>query len=47
MKFGREVMPLKMTSTPYLPIPYLQAFQNGDVQTSEVDAKLAPVNVGT
>jgi hypothetical protein len=38
MKFRREVMPLKVTSTPYFLIPYLQ--------TSEVDAKLAPVSVG-
>jgi hypothetical protein len=46
MNFGREIMPLKVTSIPYLLILYLQAFQNGDVQTSEMDAKLAPVNVG-
>jgi hypothetical protein len=29
MKFGSEVMALKVTSTPYLLIPYFQAFQNG------------------
>jgi hypothetical protein len=29
MKFSREVMPLKVTSTPYFLIPYLQPFQNG------------------
>jgi hypothetical protein len=46
MKFSREVMPLRMTSTPYFLIPYLQPFQMADVQTSEMDAKLAPVNVG-
>jgi hypothetical protein len=46
MKFSREVMPLKVTSTPYFLIPYLQPFQNGGLQTSEVDAKLAPVNMG-
>jgi hypothetical protein len=46
MKFSEEVMPLKVTSTSYLLIPYLQAFKMADVQTSEVDAKLAPVNVG-
>jgi hypothetical protein len=42
MKFSREVMPLEVTSTLHLLIPYLQAFQ-----ISEVDAKLALVNVGT
>jgi hypothetical protein len=46
MKFSTEVMPLKMTSTPYFLIQYLQPFYNGGLQTSEVDAKLAPVNVG-
>jgi hypothetical protein len=46
MKFSREVMPLKMTSTPYFLNPYLQPFQKGGLQTSEVDAKLVPVNVG-
>jgi hypothetical protein len=45
MKFSREVMPLKATSTPYFLIPYLHSIM-ADVQTSEVDAKLAPVNVG-
>jgi hypothetical protein len=48
MKFGREVMPLKMTSTPYFLIPYLvNHSEMADVQTSEVDAKLAQVNVGS
>jgi hypothetical protein len=45
MKFSREVMPLKVTSTPYFLIPYLQPFQNGG-ETSEVGAKLASVKVG-
>jgi hypothetical protein len=39
-------MPLKVTSMPYFLIPYLQPFQMADVQTSEVDAKLVPFNVG-
>jgi hypothetical protein len=47
MKFSREVMPLKVTSKPYFLIPYLQAFQMADVQTSEMDVKLASLNVGT
>jgi hypothetical protein len=46
MKFNREVMPLKVISTPYFLIPYLNHSKMADVQTSEVDAKLAPVNVG-
>jgi hypothetical protein len=46
MKFSREVMPLKMTSTPYFLIPYLQPLQNGGLSKSEEDAKLAPVKVG-
>jgi hypothetical protein len=46
MKFSREVMPLKVTSTPYFLIPYLQQLKMADVQTSEVAEKLAPVNVG-
>jgi hypothetical protein len=29
IKFSREVMPLKVTSTPYFLIPYLQPLQNG------------------
>jgi hypothetical protein len=45
MKFSREVMPLKVTSKPYFLIPYLHSKME-DVQTSEVDAKLAQVNVG-
>jgi hypothetical protein len=42
MKFSREVMPLKVTLT-------FRTFNHSkmaDVQTSEVDEKLAPVNVG-
>jgi hypothetical protein len=46
MKFSREVMPFKVTSMPYFLIPYLQLSKMVDVQTFEVDAKLAPVNVG-
>jgi hypothetical protein len=46
MKFGREVMTLKVTSTPYFLIPCLQPFKNGGRSKSEVDAKLAPVNEG-
>jgi hypothetical protein len=38
-------MPLKTTSTPYLQIPKLQPIKMTDVQTSEVDTKLAPDNV--
>jgi hypothetical protein len=37
---------IEVTSTPYFLIPYLQPFQKADVQTSEVDAKLAPFHVG-
>jgi hypothetical protein len=29
MKFSRKIKPLKVTSTPYFLIPYLQPFQNG------------------
>jgi hypothetical protein len=46
MKLSREVMPLKVTSTPYFLIPYLKHSKMADVQTSEVDAKLAPFNAG-
>jgi hypothetical protein len=47
MKFSTEVMPSKVTSTPYFLIPSFNHSKMADVQTSEVDAKLAPVNVGT
>jgi hypothetical protein len=47
MKFGRKVVPLKVSSTPYFLIPYLNHSNMADVQTSEVDPKLAPVNVET
>jgi hypothetical protein len=39
-------MPLKMTSTPHFLVPYLQSFQNGGRSNSELNAKLASVNVG-
>jgi hypothetical protein len=39
-------MPLKVTLIQYIFVPKLQPFQNGGVQTSEVDAKLAPLNMG-
>jgi hypothetical protein len=45
IKFSREVMPLKVTSTPYFLSRTFNHFKMADVQTSEVDAKLAPVNV--
>jgi hypothetical protein len=38
-------MPLKVTSKPQFLIPWLPHSKVTDVQTSEVDAKLAPVNV--
>jgi hypothetical protein len=38
MKFSRDVKP-------YFLIHYPQPFQNVKVQTSEVDTKLAPINV--
>jgi hypothetical protein len=43
MKFSREVMPLKVTSTSTMTFKHSKM---ADVQISEVDAKLAPVNVG-
>jgi hypothetical protein len=46
MKFSTEVMPLKVISTPYVLIRTFNHYKMADVQTSEVDAKLAPVNVG-
>jgi hypothetical protein len=46
MNFSREVMPLKLTSMPYFLILYFNHYKMADVQTSEVDSKLAPVNVG-
>jgi hypothetical protein len=46
MKFNEDFMPLKVTLLSYFIILYLYAFQNGDVQTSEGDAKSAPVNMG-
>jgi hypothetical protein len=46
MKVGKGVMPLKMTSTPYLESRIFDHSRMADVQTSEVDPELAPVNVG-
>jgi hypothetical protein len=43
MKFSREVMPLKVTSMLYFLIEHSKMV---DIQTSEVDAKLAPVIMG-
>jgi hypothetical protein len=40
MKFGRQVIPMKVTSTPYFN-PLLQQFQM-DVQRSEVGAAHSP-----
>jgi hypothetical protein len=45
MKFGREALPLKITSMQYFLILYLQPFHMLDVYTSEVDAKLKSVNI--
>jgi hypothetical protein len=46
MKFSREVMAfIEGEFDVILLISYLQPFQNGDVQTSEVDAKFAPVDL--
>jgi hypothetical protein len=39
MKFGRAVMPLRMAST------YAFSHSKMDIQTSEVDAKFAAVNM--
>jgi hypothetical protein len=39
-------MPLKMTLMPQFVILYLQPFQNGGLQATEVEAELASVNVG-
>jgi hypothetical protein len=44
MTFSREVMSLRVASVPYFLSPWLQPFQN-DIQTYEVDAKLAAVNM--
>jgi hypothetical protein len=47
MKFTvGKVMPLKVTSTPYFLSRTFNHYKMAGVQTSEVDAKLAPVNVG-
>jgi hypothetical protein len=47
MKIGREVMPLKVTSRHTFKFRTFNHSKMADVQTSEVDAKLASVNVGT
>jgi hypothetical protein len=47
MKLSREIVSLKVTSMPNFILPYLQPQQNGGRFNVEVDAKLAPVNVGT
>jgi hypothetical protein len=46
MKLGSKVMPLKVTLTPYFQSHSFNHSKIKDVQTSDVDAKLAPVNVG-
>jgi hypothetical protein len=46
MKFSREIMPLKVTLMLYFLIRTFNHSKMADVQTSEVDEKLAPVNVG-
>lgn len=49
MKFGTAVMLLKVTSTTFFLIS-LHSFNHTkieDVQTSELDAKLVPVNAGS
>jgi hypothetical protein len=45
MKFGK-VMPLKVTLKPYFLTQQLQPFQNINIQTSEVEARLEAVHVG-
>jgi hypothetical protein len=47
MKFSREVMPLKVISTPTFQSRIFNHYKMADIKTSEMDAKLAPVNVGT
>jgi hypothetical protein len=46
MKLSREVMSLKMSSKPYIDLCNLYHSMPADVQTSEVDEKLVPFNVG-
>jgi hypothetical protein len=47
MKFSSEAMPLKVTSTSCVLSPgSFNHLKMEDVQISEMDAKLAPVNVG-
>jgi hypothetical protein len=44
MKFSREAMPLKMMTTPLLSSRSFNLSKMEDVQTSEVDVKLSPLN---
>jgi hypothetical protein len=46
MKFNTDVMPLKETPTSYFSFRTFNYSKMADVQTSEMDAKLEPVNVG-
>jgi hypothetical protein len=47
MKFSRDVMPLKMTSTmPYLLVRSYSHCKMADGEIFEVDVKLAAVKVG-
>jgi hypothetical protein len=46
MKMSREVMPLKVPSTPQLLMHGYNHSKMTGVQTSEVDSELASVNVG-
>jgi hypothetical protein len=45
MKFTRKVIPLKMDWTPHFQSRSFNNSNMADVQTAEVDAELAPVNV--
>jgi hypothetical protein len=44
MKFSREVIPLKMTSTPYFKIIFNHS-KIADLQASEMDTEFEPLNV--
>jgi hypothetical protein len=46
MKIGREEIPLKVTSEPYILSRSFSCSKMAAVQTFEVDARLAPVNMG-
>jgi hypothetical protein len=45
MKLNRGAIPLNVISTPYFLIPYFVHSKMADVQTYEVNGKLAPFNV--